>query len=98
METNPILKMDRHLWIPSRFQFRSSYKKRYSVSIAIGVYIHSLILSFIHSIRISQSPHLMSSHMKQENNKLSPSAQLHADARPTRNGVRPCSAKDVQWY
>jgi len=80
------------------FPLQSSYKKICSVSSAIGAFIHSLMLSFIHSIHFSRSPHLKSSPMKQPKNKHSPSAQPHADGRPTYSGVRSGSARDVQRY
>jgi hypothetical protein len=98
MESIPILKINRHPWSYSRFPLPCSYKERRSVSTAIGVFIHSLILSFIHSIHFSWSPHLKCSSMKQGKKKQSPSAQAHANGRPTNSGVRPGSARDVQWY
>jgi hypothetical protein len=69
MESLPILKMAQHHWCYSRFPLRSFYKKRYSVSSAICVLIHSLILSFILSIHFSWSPHLKTSPMKQGTNQ-----------------------------
>lgn len=65
------------LGVYSRFPWRSSYKKRCSVSSAINVFIHPLSHSFMHSIHISRSPHQRSFPMKQRTNKQSPSAQTH---------------------